>query len=156
RKSAAGWLKPIRRDPTDANPRPLSRSVAPEPAQPFELLETLRWTPQEGFFLLDRHLERLEASAAYFGFQCSIEQGRDALTRKVAGTDQASRIRLLVGRGGEIRTECLLLELSSGVCLVRLATLPIDPADPFLFHKTTHRWQQDRERRSPSDEIILW
>jgi branched-subunit amino acid aminotransferase/4-amino-4-deoxychorismate lyase len=35
----------------------------------FELLETMRWRPGEGIALLDLHLERLAASAEYFGFQ---------------------------------------------------------------------------------------
>ena len=32
----------------------------------FSLLETMLWTPEEGF-LLDYHLRRLADSAAYFG-----------------------------------------------------------------------------------------
>ena len=36
----------------------------------FELLETLRWSPGRGFYLLDRHLRRLRESAEYFGFEC--------------------------------------------------------------------------------------
>ena len=32
----------------------------------FSLLESLRWRPGEGFWLLDEHLQRLQGSAAYF------------------------------------------------------------------------------------------
>src|SRR4029077_10607325 len=45
-------------------------------AEPFELLETIRWTPDGGFFLLDRHLRRIEHSAAYFHYQCSTPRLR--------------------------------------------------------------------------------
>ncbi len=34
----------------------------------FELIETLRWEPEEGFVRLDRHLARLYASAHALGF----------------------------------------------------------------------------------------
>jgi para-aminobenzoate synthetase/4-amino-4-deoxychorismate lyase len=34
----------------------------------FDLFETLRYDSDNGFFLLDRHLERLASSAQYFGF----------------------------------------------------------------------------------------
>ena len=35
----------------------------------FELLETILWTPEEGYFLLDKHLKRLKQSAEYFDFE---------------------------------------------------------------------------------------
>ena len=38
----------------------------------FSLLETLRWTAEEGYFLLARHLERLEQSALYFEFEVDL------------------------------------------------------------------------------------
>ena len=34
----------------------------------FELIETMRWDPGEGHYLLERHLHRLAGSAAHFGF----------------------------------------------------------------------------------------
>jgi branched-subunit amino acid aminotransferase/4-amino-4-deoxychorismate lyase len=120
------------------------------------LLETLRWTPAEGFFLLERHLNRLHASARYFDFRCSLDEVREALIHAVSTADRALRVRLLVARDGEIRSEQFPIEPSTGVVRVRLATHPIDPADPFLFHKTTHRQQQERERPSLSEEILLW
>lgn len=35
----------------------------------FKLLETMLWTPEEGYFLLEKHLKRLKQSAEYFGFE---------------------------------------------------------------------------------------
>ena len=35
----------------------------------FELIETLRWEPDTGFVRLDRHLQRLYASAQALGFR---------------------------------------------------------------------------------------
>ena len=39
---------------------------------------------------------------------------------------------------------------------IGLAAQPIDPTDPFLFHKTTNRTQQDRQRSPAYDEIVMW
>jgi para-aminobenzoate synthetase/4-amino-4-deoxychorismate lyase len=37
-----------------------------------------------------------------------------------------------------------------------LASRPVDPASPFLLHKTTNRTQQERDRSPAYDEMILW
>jgi para-aminobenzoate synthetase/4-amino-4-deoxychorismate lyase len=41
---------------------------------------------------------------------------------------------------------------------VKLAADPIDPRDPFLYHKTTHRAIYDRAREAAGacDDVILW
>lgn len=122
----------------------------------FDLLETLRWTPEEGFFLLKRHLDRLSRSAQHFEFVCPLGEVQDALERAVVAADRPLRVRLLVGRDGTVRTEAFQLEPSTGTVCVRLAAAPIDPTDIFLFHKTTHRVQQERERSPEYDEIVLW
>jgi para-aminobenzoate synthetase/4-amino-4-deoxychorismate lyase len=78
------------------------------------------------------------------------------LTRAVSGSEQTLRIRLLVDRSGAIRTEESRLEPTARVLRVGLAATPIDPTDPFLYHKTTHRVQQERDRSPAYDEIVLW
>ena len=123
---------------------------------PFDLLETLRWTPEESFFLLDRHLERLQASARFFGYRCEIVEVRAALAAAVASAVGALRIRVLVGRDGAVRVEQMPLQPSADPLRVGLALRPIDPTNPFLFHKTTNRVEQERERSPATDEMILW
>jgi para-aminobenzoate synthetase/4-amino-4-deoxychorismate lyase len=122
----------------------------------FDLLETLRWTPEVGFYLLERHLHRLQESARYFGFTCSLSRVREVLSRAVGASDHALRVRLLVGRDGNARAEQSRLEPTAGALRVGLAARPIDPTDPFLFHKTTNRTQQERERSTAYDEVVLW
>ncbi len=65
----------------------------------FELLETTRWRPGEGFLLLDRHLDRLRDSAEYFGFSCSLDAVRAAMQAAVA----AARGRKRAAREGAAR-----------------------------------------------------
>jgi para-aminobenzoate synthetase/4-amino-4-deoxychorismate lyase len=101
-------------------------------------------------------LHRLSRSARHFEFVCPLEEVQDALERAVAAADRPLRVRLLVGRDGTVRTEVFPLEPSTGTMRVRLAAAPIDPTDPFLFHKTTYRMQQERERAVEYDEIVLW
>src|SRR5258705_10401635 len=42
----------------------------------FQLREALLWEPGQGYFLLERHLRRLAASAAHFGFALDREGAR--------------------------------------------------------------------------------
>ena len=123
---------------------------------PFELLETMRWTPRDGWYLLDRHLARLEASARHFQFVYSASQTRSALDRAVRSADTALRVRLLIAGDGVIRVEQTPLDHREGVWRVRLAADPVDPSDEFLYHKTTNRVVYDRARRPDCDDVILW
>ncbi|NIS36026.1 MAG: aminodeoxychorismate synthase, component I, partial [Actinobacteria bacterium] len=77
--------------------------VVTEPPRQFSLLETLRWEPGRGWTLLDRHLERLLDSAAYFDRPLdrdAVLQALDAAIRTAAGPQ---RVRLLVDASGEAR-----------------------------------------------------
>jgi para-aminobenzoate synthetase/4-amino-4-deoxychorismate lyase len=116
----------------------------------------LRWDPAEGYVLLDRHLRRLRESAAYFGYACPLNRIREALARGVAGLAAPARVRLLVDRHGEPRIELSPLQPTPNPLRVALALRPIDPADRFLFHKTTSRERYERHRSAAHDETVLW
>ncbi len=134
----------------------LKGSVLGQRPVPFELLETLRWSPAEGFVLLDRHLSRLRASAEYFGFAMPIDAVQEALAQAVASGGGVLRVRLLVAEDGTPRVEAAPLEESADPVRVAIASEPVDPTDVFLFHKTTNRRQHDRARSNRSDDVILW
>jgi branched-subunit amino acid aminotransferase/4-amino-4-deoxychorismate lyase len=123
---------------------------------PFELLETMRWTPHDGWFLLDRHLARADASARHFQIAFPVRAVRAALDSAVRAADGPLRVRLLVGGDGTVRVETAPLAPAGGVMRVRLAKAPIDPADVFLFHKTTNRIVYDRARLPGCDDVVLW
>ena len=133
--------------------------VLSERRPPFELLETLRWTPDDGYALLDRHLERIRRSADYFDFAVDDSAIRRALAEAV-GTFSAGPqiVRVLVTSAGAVRcTGKPLVALPSPVRL-SLARTPVSSKDVFLFHKTTHRVVYDAARREcPGvDDVVLW
>ena len=125
--------------------------------QTFELLETTKWTPEGGFFLLERHIQRLLRSATYFDYACSEADVRRELDRAVAGKTQPQRVRLLVSRRGVIGVECApLVTGNAAPARLGIAAAPIDPANVFLFHKTTHRVMYTDAAQPDCDDVILW
>jgi para-aminobenzoate synthetase/4-amino-4-deoxychorismate lyase len=124
----------------------------------FELLETLRWTPGSGYYLLQQHLDRLAGSAEYFDVPIRLIDVREALDRAVSGAEGDQRVRLLVATDGAIRTEAMPYVKGVEPLRVALAAQPIDASDIFLFHKTTNRGVYDRARAAAGavDEVLLW
>ncbi|MEQ1730656.1 MAG: chorismate-binding protein, partial [Vicinamibacterales bacterium] len=81
----------------------LKGSVLGQRPVEFDLLETLLWTPLDGFFLLDRHLHRLGQAAEYFSVPMQVAEVRAGLTAAVANAHEPLRLRLLVSRDGRVR-----------------------------------------------------
>ncbi len=134
----------------------LTRSV---PA--FSLLETLLWTPEEGYFLLDAHIGRMAESADYFSIPADPAGWRESLDATAADLPRARhKVRLTVNRKGitECGAELLPEPRTSGPVRVCLSLSPVDSSDPFLYHKTTHRSVYDEARRGRPgcDDVILW
>lgn len=132
--------------------------VLTERPQPFELLETVRWTPAEGWFLLDRHLERLQSSADYFDFPLDLAALRRQLERAAAGFSEPQRVRLLLSCSGQCTLQAEPLPQTAPPARVCLAAVPIHSGDRFLYHKTTRReiYRQALAGRPGCDEVLLW
>lgn len=124
----------------------------------FSLLETMRL---EGGRIprLERHVARMAASAATFGFLWHEAPVRNAI-HDVAGTHAAGRwrLRLLVDRMGTPSLACAPYEPDPRPWRVALADSPIDDRDPFILHKTTNRviHEQARAARHDVDDVLLW
>ncbi len=105
-----------------------------------DLIETMRFTPEEGIALLELHLERIKASAAELGFAFDRHAVRNAIQALCFAADAPSRVRLLASRSGAISLELgrLPAPLPDPVpCAV--LPLPVDPGDWRLRHKSTDR-----------------
>ena len=126
------------------------------PHPSFELLETLLY--EEGaYFLLERHLERLSQSAAYWGFCYADDRVRAQLQDAAKAMAGRCRVRLLLARNGETRVQYAALAPPRRL-RVALAAEPVDSADPLLYHKTTHRAMYDRQlaARPDCDDVVLY
>ena len=67
---------------------------------PFELLATLR-LDAGGYLLLGHHLDRLAASATYFGYPVTREAAREALEAYASGVEAVpAKVRLTADRRG--------------------------------------------------------
>ena len=128
-------------------------------APEFEILETMRWAPREGFALLDRHLDRMAASAACFGFLCDTGELRTVLQDAVLDLRRPAKVRLLLGYDGTVACEALdLTPLPDRPIRAVLASTPIDRSNLFLFHKTTRREVHEAAKagRPEAEAVILW
>ncbi|HTW79116.1 MAG TPA: aminodeoxychorismate synthase component I [Terracidiphilus sp.] len=110
-------------------------------SEEFALIETMRW--ENGFPLLELHLDRLTDSAEYFDFSADRDEVRVALENyaRQFAAGSAQRVRLLLdGDGGVQITHQLLAPVDQNrMRRVSISPHRTDPADAMLFHKTTHR-----------------
>jgi para-aminobenzoate synthetase/4-amino-4-deoxychorismate lyase len=122
----------------------------------FELLESILY--DEGFFLLEQHMERLARSVAYFDFELDMPALRQALEDYGASLEPGpTKIRLLFASNGTWRIEHAPAP-PSRVIRLGFAGLPVDPGLVFLYHKTTHRetYNAARATRPDCDDVLLW
>ena len=123
----------------------------------FELLETIRWSPDAGWYWLDLHLDRLASSADYFDVPLQRESILRHLTDGVQGRGE-SRVRLTVSRRGLIHTVAQpFVEDGRGPATVAIDSEPVDTSSPFFYHKTTRRDPYDvrRARHPDVDDVLL-
>jgi para-aminobenzoate synthetase / 4-amino-4-deoxychorismate lyase len=131
----------------------------------FELLETLRL--QDGHYgRLQVHLERLDASARYWGFHpdtaAAAARALDALRTELAAG--AWRVRLTADRDARIGISRTPLHAPAGALrdaaparIVALAADAVASDDRLLQHKTTARAVYDRARAAHTDafDVLL-
>lgn len=123
-----------------------------------QLVETLRWEPESGFYELARHLSRLSESAWYFDVPLDTAEVRAGLDRATRGAERGLRVRLLVDRTGWITIEAADLPPGAERPLVlAMDTERVDSRDPLLFHKTTSRsvYEAAARRFPGADDVVL-
>jgi para-aminobenzoate synthetase/4-amino-4-deoxychorismate lyase len=125
---------------------------------PFELFETMRRDPDGAINRLDEHVTRLRDSAAYFGFAFDEDEVRARLGTTGSDPERAVKIRLALARNGHLTLATTPLERGAPEPLrLALDDVPVDPADVFLFHKTTlrRRYEEARTRFPDHDDVVL-
>jgi para-aminobenzoate synthetase/4-amino-4-deoxychorismate lyase len=125
----------------------------------FRLLETMRFSPEEGFVLEDAHVSRLLGSAAHFGAPVSRTRVEEELRGLACRLIGPSRVRLLVDLDGRIELQTTPLEAEAPRPLrAALAQSPVDDSSPWLFHKTTRRdvYDEALAAHPEADDVVLW
>jgi para-aminobenzoate synthetase/4-amino-4-deoxychorismate lyase len=161
--------------------------VLSEPRPEFALFETILWSPpgesltaaaagrgeaSRGYWLLDDHLRRLEASAEYFRFALKPREPRarlEALAATLAGGPFRVRLELAAGGGVSVSAQpyagggaqslaALEDKGEEGALKLQLAPTPVDASQRWLYHKTTYRQLYDlaRAARPGADDVLLW
>ena len=126
----------------------------------FELIETLRWEPEEGFVRLERHLARLYASAHALGFAADPAAIGEAL-RDCRGERVPLRVRLTLAEDGKANATTAPFEPlpADTVWTLRIAKARLDADDPLIRHKTTQRQVYEAARaefsHDEADEVLL-
>ncbi|WP_163337944.1 aminodeoxychorismate synthase component I [Desulfopila sp. IMCC35008] len=129
-----------------------------DPVPEFKLIETLLWEPKAGFWLLERHLQRLGGSAEYYYFSYDRDGIERALQHCVEGLTEPARVRLTLAKDGtfELTTaDCKLpgnrtlpeCPVAGGKSLprVRFSKHAVDSTQTWQYHKTTMRSLYDEE-----------
>ena len=139
----------------------LKARVLTEQRPDFSLLESLLWTRDNGYFLLDYHIRRLAESAQYFDFPVNFKAVKESLYEKASAFyDNRKKVRLLIDRDGciEIQSSPIIPESLTKKLKVKLASCPVHSHDIFLYHKTTYRHAYETAQQicTDCDDVLLW
>jgi para-aminobenzoate synthetase / 4-amino-4-deoxychorismate lyase len=129
--------------------------VLSERRPPMQLLETMHLGPT-GIRNRQRHLDRLMASAAWFGFLVDSGDVCSALDR-LSPCDNEQRVRLLVSRNGDVVVETFALGPVAPIVTLAVDSRPVRSDDVFCLHKTTNRAVYDaaKARYRDADDVVL-
>ena len=122
----------------------------------FALIETLGWTGRE-LARLDLHLVRLARGAQLLGMKVDLVQAQDLL-KAATLPDRPARLRLTCKLSGALEVVASDMPAAQMIWRVGLSNMTLDPHDPYLQIKSTHRPVYDaaRQHMAPQfDEMIL-
>jgi para-aminobenzoate synthetase/4-amino-4-deoxychorismate lyase len=139
----------------------LAKGAFVETGRSFDLIETMRFDPEDGITQLERHLARMKRSADAFGFAFDRHHARNELQAATFFLRAERKLRLLLSRSGAIAIETRAIEgLVAGKpgapIEVALAPLPVEPEDFRLRHKTSDRGFYDDARRASGAAEVLF
>jgi 4-amino-4-deoxychorismate lyase len=127
----------------------------------FDLIETMRWEPGQGFLRFERHLARLYGSAEELGFACDPQRVGEVLANTVGAQQTALRTRLVLQRNGEVTAAAQPYEplAADKVWRLQLARVRLSSTDTLLRHKTSRRQLYTHARSeylvTQADEVLL-
>ncbi|MFW8635240.1 aminotransferase class IV family protein [Cribrihabitans pelagius] len=117
-------------------------AIGTDPA--FRLIETFAWIPGEGIARAGLHFARMAASATEFAIPFDPAAAR-ARVASVEG-EAPLRCRMTLAPDGTLALETAPMPAAASRWRFAIAAERLDPADPFLRHKTSRRALYDRVR----------
>jgi para-aminobenzoate synthetase/4-amino-4-deoxychorismate lyase len=125
--------------------------------RPLQLMETLRYSPREGFVRRDLHLARMEKSAAAFGIVFDGRAAIDALEKCAAESPVDLRMRLTLDETGVFACSGAPFAVQSDSWTYAISSAPVCSTDAFLRHKTSWRefYEAEAARHSRCDEVLF-
>ncbi len=130
-------------------------SVAPP--RPFRLLETFGYFGDSSNEVLRRHLDRLRASANYFGYRYPADL-EERVAFRLQDPRGLPRIRVLLSRDGELEVQRgAAPPLRSTPIRLAIDDEPVSSESVMLYHKTTLRdTYASRQRKFPHvDDVVM-
>jgi para-aminobenzoate synthetase/4-amino-4-deoxychorismate lyase len=124
----------------------------------FGLFETLRYESGTGYVNEQRHLRRLQESAAFLGIPLDYSAAKASLSSARGSLPAVARVRLALSRDGELSYQAApLTEDAHEPLRLVIDQVPVDSQNGRLFHKTTRRAHYDdaHERYPHADDVIL-
>ena len=113
----------------------------------FKFIETILWRPKKGYFLLNKHLNRLLSSAEYFNVcydkKAILKELKDL--EKRLDRDYDHRVRLLFDEKGRMQASFTKINGHREAARVRFSEKKVRNNNIFLYHKTTSRDLYDEE-----------
>jgi para-aminobenzoate synthetase / 4-amino-4-deoxychorismate lyase len=111
--------------------------------RPIGLIETLRY--ENGYLRLDRHLDRMERSAAFLSLPFERNIAVQALNDAISSARQPLRVRLTLDEAGAFVCTTAPLGTSSARWTYAVSPNRVDSRDLLLHHKTSWREFYDDE-----------
>jgi len=125
----------------------LAKGAFVETGRRFDLIETMRFDPEEGVPEIERHLARMKRSADALGFAFDRHDARNELQAATFYLKVPRRLRLLLSPSGALAIETRPLdEAPARPVPVKIAPLPVEREDFRLRHKTSDRAFYDEAR----------
>lgn len=135
----------------------LAKGEFVETGRRFDLIETMRFDPKEGFSDLERHLARLKRSAEALDFRFDRHHARNELQAATFGLKGPRLLRLRLSRTGAISIETRALPAApQAPVAIAVAPVPVRGDDFRLAHKTSDRGFYDEARRAAGTFEILF
>ena len=115
----------------------------------FDLIETMRFDPEQGIAELNRHLDRMGQGAERFEFRFDRHGARNELQAATFGKKDPAMVRLLLSPSGAMAIQVKRLERAAlGPVAVSIAAMPVAGDDVRRRYKTTDRRFYDEPRRA--------